>query len=146
MVHFERFLDRIPMKLLNFFVDVILSAAFWPWDLFSLTRKLIPGIFLAVKGCRRVTLIALRPSLRSMSTKCESLHLTALWVSTAYYRENCKAYHLSAVEACFVSWNTLNLRLIQRLRSHLNLQHPTDTSARGYLCLKGQDPNDPSHV
>ena len=49
---------RFPMVSLEFFVDIILVAALWPWGRFSLRQKWVPG----VKGGRRVRLTNLPPS------------------------------------------------------------------------------------
>jgi hypothetical protein len=38
------------MPLMDFSIDLILSAAIWPRGRPSLKQKLLPGIFLVVKG------------------------------------------------------------------------------------------------
>jgi hypothetical protein len=45
---------RFPMVPLEFFVDITLPAALWPWGRLRLQQKLVPGYLLEGKGGRRM--------------------------------------------------------------------------------------------
>jgi hypothetical protein len=52
----------LTMVSLEFFFDVILPTAPWPWNRLNLYQKRIPGIFPGSKGSRCVELTTLPPS------------------------------------------------------------------------------------
>jgi hypothetical protein len=72
---------------------LILSSAIRPWV--RLSHIWVPGIFLAVKGSRRVRVTITSPSVIRLYTKCGSLDVSQLLlISTACYMDSFTFFYI----------------------------------------------------
>ena len=62
MLQIGRSLVRSQLVSLEFFIDIILLIALWPWGQLSLYQKWVPGVFPGDKGGQCIRLTTLPPS------------------------------------------------------------------------------------
>jgi len=84
---------RFPMASLEFFIDMILPAAPYPWDRFILEKKWVPGIFRGGKCGRCVGLTTLPPSCADCLEICEPHPPGTLRACPGLYRDCFTLYY-----------------------------------------------------
>jgi hypothetical protein len=77
---------RFPMASLEFFINIILPAAQWPWGWLCLKQKWVPGIFPGGKGGWCVGLTTLPPRRADCHETREPVHSGTLRVCPGLYR------------------------------------------------------------
>ena len=122
-----------PMVSLEFFIDIILLAAIWPWNWLSLLQKWVTGIFPGGKSGRCVGLTTLPPSCADCLEIWEPQPPGALRACPGLYRDCCTLFNTNRWWQRQLVWNIRTswtaMKTHRSTQSDSFLYHPSSCAA-----------------